>query len=872
MKTEAIKQFLIRNTLPDLAELYSHDMEVQVNVAQGEGERIEGEYLGKRWLGWTDGLQTWKSFRIPYKADSEPEYEDKPIRWDFATHVEAIGCTGWDWIARKSRWVAFDFDAIIGHSDKHAKKLTDQELKDIVKVIEDIDWVTIRKSTGGRGLHLYVFLDVPTQNHNEHAALARAVLSKLSSITGYDLYNKVDICGGNMWIWHRKMKEESLTLIKSGNELLEIPENWLSHVNVISGKSKKIRPKYIESDNEFDMLMGGIEKVKLNDKHKSVLDELDALGAAWWWDQDNHLAVCHTHDLLITHENLALTGPFKTNATGKSKPDHNCFMRPLRDGGWTIRRFGKGCTEVETWFIDASGWTTCEYNTEPDLRTAASCFNGLENEKGEFFFLDGTAAAEAAKLLGVHYELPTWAYSRQTTVKKHKDNRLVISFDWTSNDRADELDGWLCEKKRWVKIFTNRVSTKTNESEGANFDELVRHVITETGDDAGWCIRSESWRNEPLTHIKPYLQSLDYAAKEVTLIVGGCIKNAWTLVNRPFQDEYIGDRKWNRNAPQLRYTTKVEYPKHPTWDKVLDHVGVNLEMDEWCTNNGIVDGAEYLKCWLASLFQHPTEPLPYLFMFGPQKSGKSIFHEAIDLLVTSGVTRADSALTNNSGFNAELENTILCVIEETDLSTNKQAYNRIKDWVTARKLSIHRKQRTPYSIVNTTHWVQCANDASACPIFPGDTRITMIYVPEVEELIPKRELISLLEKEAENFLATLMKIELPEPNDRLNIPVLSNSDKLEAEAANMNDVEAFFDEKCVEAPGYKIKYSDVFDRFQEWLPHGSESYTIRRFGKSIPKKFIKGRADSGNWFLGNISFTPVEETKPPLRLQRGMLV
>jgi hypothetical protein len=110
-RTQAIKTHLEAKTWPDLAGVYNHDMEVQVNVAQDGGERVEGEFRGKQWLAWTDNLTTWKSFRIPYKANTEPEYEDKPMSFDLSKHVEGIGMTGWDWKNRVSRWFAYDFDA-----------------------------------------------------------------------------------------------------------------------------------------------------------------------------------------------------------------------------------------------------------------------------------------------------------------------------------------------------------------------------------------------------------------------------------------------------------------------------------------------------------------------------------------------------------------------------------------------------------------------------------------------------------------------------------------------------------------------------------------------------------------------------------------
>lgn len=210
-KTESIKKFLESKTHADLAALYNHEMECQVNVAQDGGSRVEGEFKGKAWHGWTDGGQTWKPIRIPYKANSEPEYNDSPMTYDLSVHAEGIGMTGWNWHQRISKWVAFDFDAISGHSDRHSRRLTEDELQKIKETLLTIEWVTLRKSTGGKGLHLYVFLEpVQTSNHTEHAALARSILGKLSALTGYDFSAKVDICGQNMWVWHRKMRNTEI--------------------------------------------------------------------------------------------------------------------------------------------------------------------------------------------------------------------------------------------------------------------------------------------------------------------------------------------------------------------------------------------------------------------------------------------------------------------------------------------------------------------------------------------------------------------------------------------------------------------------------------------------------------------------------------
>ena len=170
-KTEAVKYLLTKHTHPDLAALYDPGLEVQVSVAQDGGDRVDKEFKGKTYGVWTDGRTEWKSFRIPRNADSDAEDNDGPMNFNLEAHVEGIGMTGWDWRRRVSLWSAYDFDSIVGHAEGHRGKLTDEELAEVKRRAMSIPWVTVRKSTGGKGIHLYVFLpDVPTANHTEHAA------------------------------------------------------------------------------------------------------------------------------------------------------------------------------------------------------------------------------------------------------------------------------------------------------------------------------------------------------------------------------------------------------------------------------------------------------------------------------------------------------------------------------------------------------------------------------------------------------------------------------------------------------------------------------------------------------------------------------
>lgn len=881
-KTEALKTFLANATLPDLASLYNAGMECQVNVAQDGGERVEKSFRGKLWHGYTDGTQTWKSFRIPFNAATEPSYEDNEIGFSLAEHAEGIGMTGWDWKNKCSRWVAFDFDAITGHSEKHAKKLSAEELESLRKILQTIPWVTLRRSTSGKGLHVYVAINnIPTANHTEHAALARSILSQLSVLTGTNFSAKVDVCGGNMWVWHRKMQgTNGLELLKRGCIFTDIPINWREHVEVISHKRSKIKPANIK----IDELAAQSVCINIDEEHKKLIEYLSERNDhTWWWDSDNHMLVCHTKVLKDAHTELQLRGIFETTSPGTDLGEQNCFCFPTRKGSWVVRRFNPGTAEAKTWEQDSSGWTRCYLNRVLDLATAARAREGIEDTDGSFSFPNLRYATGVMKLLGISVEIDEDMMGRPASLKAHKDGRLIVRFSKYEGDRSPE--GWIDKKKWWVKIYNASVSITAVETEAVVHDEMLRHMVTGNSEDAGWAIFCENnWSFEPLNHAKLALQSTGVKPQEANNIVGACVLKPWKLVSRPFEPEYPGNREWNLFAAQLRFKPLLEKDgiSSPTWDKILNHVGHSLtpyiEKDKWCKNSGILTGGDYLKCWCANLIRHPFSPLPFLFLYGAQQSGKSIFHEALQLLFTKGYTRAEHALTANTTFNGELEGSILCVIEEIDLSKASAAYNRIKDWVTARSISIRKLYSPPYMAPNTTHWIQVANNIEYCPIFPGDTRITMIRVDDITSPIPKGKLIEDLLREAPAFITELYDIDLPDAPERLNLPVIETAEKGIVQQANRPLLEIFIEENCQHMPGHFIKFSEFYSKFSEYAMKNGERWSEMKTGRGFRPPFIKGRlfyelTGQMEVSIGNIAWSNIVglDVRSPYVLKEGIL-
>lgn len=882
LRTESIKTFLKNSTLDDLASLYNHDMECQVNVARDNGERVEGDYNGVKWHGWTDGMTTWKNIRIPRKANSNPEFNDSKMTFDLAKHAEAIGMTGWDWKNRVSKWVAFDFDAMVGHSDSHNKKLSAEELSEITESCRSIPWVTVRKSTSGNGLHLYVFLDdVPTKNHNEHAALARAILGMMSGLTGHDYCSKVDICGGIMWVWHRKMKgTDGLTLIKEGGVLTEVPPNWKEHVKVVSGKRTKTLPNFANgaSKDPFESLIARKVQIDIDEEHKRHMNWLKNHDCVWWFDQDQHMLVTHTAHLRQMHRDLDLIGFFDTITTHSSP--QNCFLFPMRNGAWAVRRYSIGVNEHPSWEQDGDGWTKCYFNKQPTLGSACKAMGGIEDEKGAFMFREAEMALQAARLLGVIVNIDPHLVNRSATIKMHKDSkRIVISID---HDEKDIIQGdskmrdWIIAKKKYTKIYSFANSSNVIEPDSNNYDDMIRHLVSETNQDAGWVMNNDGeWHIEPKDHIKLALQSCGLSNSEINNAMGSAIMNCWRLINRPFKDEYPGDRQWNRDAAKLRFTPSdaTDTLNFPTWQKILDHCGAGIDGDvsrhEWCQANGILTGADYLKYWVASLFQHPEKHLPYLFFYSiDENTGKSSFHESISLLFTKGYIKANHALTSKNGFNGELSGAVLCAVEEEDLSKGA-VHNKIKDWVTGREIAIRAMQKQTVNQLNTTHWVQCANNPAYCPMFKGDTRITMIRVAPIEpvNMIPAGILHDRLIKEAPDFLAEIMNIDLPASGDRLNLPVINTSEKALVQSMNRTDLEHFLDEYCEPCDGAVLTIAEFHSRFLTWLdPNAHSNWSKIMVGKKMPLIYPKGRYNGANWYFGNIKWKDDALKQPSKKL------
>ena len=890
--TEAIHRFLNLNPLvldhqKDLVTLYNPGMEIQVNVLPGDGVPAEN---GK---SYSNGVCSWFPIRIPKNARTTPEFRDYELQYPLQEYAECIGLTGWNFANKLSMHVGFDFDAICGNS--HLKSgIPQEELDRVREAACAIPWVEVRKSTGGGGLHLRVHLGkgIPTANHTEHAALGRAVLGIMSREAGFNFADGVDpaAVGGNLWIWHRKTTATNLglQLIKSGRDLSEVPENWRDHIDVITRRRRRVKVQGVpdNAQDEFSNKSETSKHAPLDEDHRKLMDWLIEYGYTCVWEPDHYMLRTHTNALAEAHERLGLKGFFKTLATGaEGKSDHNCFCFPKPNGGWRVVRYGEGSMEADTWIQDGTNWTYCYFNQQPDLHSAALAKGGVRDDDGGFVFPSLVVAAEVARMLGGSLPVSDSLQNRQTKLKQAKDGSgLVIEVKREKGDDDDTGAGYIDKKGAYKKVIP-AILPKFSEQQ-QNFDSKIRYLRTPANKPAGWVINfQDGWCEQPKDNVISVLMNQGMTAADAKAATGAIIEDGWVLANLPFRSEYPGGRIWNKDAAQFRYAPLQEDSGlHPHWDKVLAHCGKGINSsvgpNDWCQKSGIFTGGDYLKYWIASMFQFPFEPLPYLFFFSEpyQNCGKSTFHQAVNLLLTKGVMRADQALQSSGNFNGELMGAILCVVEETDLSkAGQRAYDKIKDWVTSREVSIHVKNLTPYMQPNTSHWVQCSNLQRACPVFDGDTRVTMIQVSPFTtgQEIPWPELQAKLQEEAPAFLRTLIDLNIPQSNGRLRIPVVESEDKARAIEFTRDELQTFLSDRCHYVPGNRVTFSSFYDAFLETLGIAERArWPKNKVSTSLPPKFPRGTGAQNVAYIGNISLEEMDvpaDAVPLIRVENRLI-
>lgn len=363
-------------------------------------------------------------------------------------------------------------------------------------------------------------------------------------------------------------------------------------------------------------------------------------------------------------------------------------------------------------------------------------------------------------------------------------------------------------------------------------DHVIRRIETPEGQFVGWLHVSgerESWLPRDQANS---LLAVEYG--DVQEPAAAAIRNPWVIASEPFQPRELPGRRWNVSRAQ--HIDPVAGP-YPEWVRVAKVVGAGLDdavrQSQWCRENGVECGGDYLILWLAFMFQDPAARVPWLMLYSfNQGMGKSTWAEAIRrFLLIGGAVSLNRWLTSERGFNSEAEGAVFGYVEEENVAGHRDRFKgRMKSIVTDDVLGWEGKGTPAHDGPNRLHVIQCTNDPRYLVIEEQDTRITTWEMLEIGESDrrDKAEIMADLEAQAPGFMEALLTMELPAFGDgRLAIPALTTELKASQGRASRDLLERFLEEHP-EWVGWPLR--DLHDRFMLWMPE-SESRRAWPIGK-----------------------------------------
>ncbi|HZZ29611.1 MAG TPA: DUF5906 domain-containing protein [Pirellulales bacterium] len=782
----------------------SWPVEIQVNIRTDIGEPVDDDNNpAKRRHNGRD----FYNFRYPRDAGVKPDWAERYLTYPLEEYASEIGSTGFG--ADGSQWVGFDFDTILGHAE--GVGISDAEIQEIDIAVERIGYAELRRSTGGRGRHIYVHLSdfKNVVNHTEHAALARAILAKLSHDLGMDLTASVDACGGNMWFWSRRATDENrgFELLKKATTKLspiDVP-NWCDYLPVVTRKRSKI---YVEGLNED--FAASQPKVRRDRQHDAIFAEY-VKHATLIYLPDHGCYHLHTAELAKVHETLRLRGFFETVSEGSDpgKPNAYAYLRP--NGAMLVVRLGNA-KETSIWGETKSGQACILFNQSLDLQNICRAVDGVWTGKG---FTCPTL--ESANRAAGYFRISLPPVAERAVSFSIQNGGLLVTCDRIGKE---QVNGWAGEGRKLKRHFAIDLPCDDESN------DKYRHLTTPTNEDAGWAMERDdgTWGFESKSTLEDALIHDGCKKDGARRVLGAAAKHPWTLVNEPFQPEFLAGRRWNRHGRKLIVPGTKGNHRH--FDLIFKQCGRMLDpavsTDPWCRQYGVTSGSRYLLLWAASLIKRPKQPLPWLFLWSPENNtGKSSLHRALGMLFDGGATDVREALVEK--FNGQLAGAVLCYVEEVSLP--RSAYGKIKSWIDSPTISIREMRTTSYTLTNTAHFIQTANGRDACPVEQHDDRIVVIPVTPIEEkLIPwTDEMAPSLLSEAPNFLATLFDTPLPRSAGRLFLPVLTTPDKIEMMQGDKKTERETIVQALIE------KITQLIKRNNRW--HGFVGDLLKAIGK-----------------------------------------
>lgn len=681
---------------------------------------------------WTaDGESCPESEPVQIRLDGTPNTQTLPGPLSEATIGSNFRCTETGQLFA----IGVDIDGL-----NHSGGLTEEQLEDILAKLMLLDYLYIIRSRSGQGFHLYAFLaqDIITDN-NSHArmygdALARQIALDIGVDPDWFLGEVVDKAGQILFFYSPNPGQRGFEVVKEHTELfdrpLEVEYEHLEHSVVPLDDTHKSFREFVESDS--------------NTCDKDFIEPKTCPG----------MIQCHTSVIERAYDAGIVKGKFETQASGSGDSKPNCYMYPIKAGRWLVFSFGN----EPTWKTALDGKSYCIVNEAISLKSFAEAEGLAFNTRDKSYGCTKAQALDFAEHHGV--ELPNCPEFVQIRSSK---TQVQI-------EARGPIPGWQPLSDRKCAIIIELPDTVSEPT------ELVRVAYVEGGIGVTPYRRLHGnyWHAVKDADAFSYLitHGLEKVEAQSLLVTD----TPYKLVSIPLADEFPSRWEWNTSRTQLAYEPADSDGPCDHFLMILNHIGRAFDeavaADPWCQANGIATGSQYLELWLASLFQHPLQPLPGIGLYSPtQDCGKSTFGYIVYLLLKYGYCNSERALTTR--FNGQLEGVLLLDLDDVNLSRrNREIYNKLQPLMTSPTIAIEGKGKDERQIPNSLHFLHSANQLDHFAVRENDTRWILGEVSPLENLIPKPILQQAMVKEAPHFLQRLLSRELPEPDGRLFLPIL----------------------------------------------------------------------------------------------------
>ena len=136
--------------------------------------------------------------------------------------------------------------------------------------------------------------------------------------------------------------------------------------------------------------------------------------------------------------------------------------------------------------------------------------------------------------------------------------------------------------------------------------------------------------------------------------------------------------------------------------------------------NGDNKTFDYINTWIANIIQHPLKKS--MVLKGIQGCGKDTFTKFFQKLIGKDYyINTDSPDLIFGKFNGNIENKIICVLNETNGKDTFTINENIKDAITRNETNIHNKMMKPYTVKDACNFIFLTNNDNPIKI-PNDDR------------------------------------------------------------------------------------------------------------------------------------------------------